>query len=317
MQARKTTGARDRKAIKEGKRPRVAKQEEAAKKFKEDLEEKEKMKWVDKLKSKGSLWNGKWTARVLEPTRAKLDKKTLEGTLTNDPKSVKKGKFVWGKLRDLYRVINKVVHYNLHPHGSEKKPSARDGKILYVFGKDDEKVDWSKWIWGEMKKFREKGTQRGNIPFPVMVTKLCADAEVEPKAGDVLITTGFTKAITRSSLTKSKKMSKPPKAATIATSRPMGTRPSKRTEVWMEIISNQYTIIQKGQARIETQLRRSRRENAKTIRKLDYLVEKKGEETEDPYVQTEEDLKGDTEEEGGESEENEERGKSEEDDEED
>lgn len=41
------------------------------------------------------------------------------------------------------------------------------------------------------------------------------------------------------------------------------------------------------------------------MRKLDYLVEKKGKETGDPYVPTEEDLKGDTDEEGSDTDEEE------------
>lgn len=76
-------------------------------------------------------------------------------------------------------------------------------------------------------------------------------------------------------------------------------KPAKRFEQWFKIVHAQTVEIMERQICIETQLRRLRRENAKIMRKLDYLVEKIGKETGDPYVPTEEDLKGDTDEEEG------------------
>ncbi|KAG5536407.1 hypothetical protein RHGRI_023993 [Rhododendron griersonianum] len=38
-----------------------------------------------------------------------------------------------GKFKDVYRVLNQVVHYNLYPRGAENKPSRRSAEILYTF----------------------------------------------------------------------------------------------------------------------------------------------------------------------------------------
>ncbi|KAF7140363.1 hypothetical protein RHSIM_Rhsim06G0160300 [Rhododendron simsii] len=76
-------------------------------------------------------------------------------TLTD--KLLRNERFVHGRLLELYQVINKVVHYNLFPHGFEKKP---DGEVLYVFGSNDnyDVVDWDRWIWFVLMKFRQRSS---------------------------------------------------------------------------------------------------------------------------------------------------------------
>ncbi|KAF7130700.1 hypothetical protein RHSIM_Rhsim10G0133900 [Rhododendron simsii] len=38
-----------------------------------------------------------------------------------------------GKFKDIYRVLNQIVHYNLYPRGAENKPSKKSAEIMYVF----------------------------------------------------------------------------------------------------------------------------------------------------------------------------------------
>ncbi|KAH7861885.1 hypothetical protein Vadar_032178 [Vaccinium darrowii] len=82
------------------------------------------------------------------------------------------GRYIQGKLKDKYRTLNKVVHHNLHPFSLEKTPTRYDGEVLVVFGSEDVRVDWAWWIWEEMGNFRRKGTANGNVPFPVMITRM-------------------------------------------------------------------------------------------------------------------------------------------------
>ncbi|KAF7123425.1 hypothetical protein RHSIM_Rhsim12G0032600 [Rhododendron simsii] len=53
-------------------------------------------------------------------------KEEIQNALTDKP--LKQDRFVHGRLFEKYRVINKVVHYNLCPHGSEKLPRREDGE---------------------------------------------------------------------------------------------------------------------------------------------------------------------------------------------
>ncbi|KAG5550103.1 hypothetical protein RHGRI_015151 [Rhododendron griersonianum] len=67
----------------------------------------------------------------------------IRDALTDMPNSYNNDKFVSGKLRLTFRLINKLVHYNLNPHGLESTPSLNDGTLLFVFSRSEEKVDWA------------------------------------------------------------------------------------------------------------------------------------------------------------------------------
>ncbi|KAF7147430.1 hypothetical protein RHSIM_Rhsim03G0061500 [Rhododendron simsii] len=91
----------------------------------------------------------------------------IKNTLTDKP--LKQDRFVHGRLFEKYRVINKVVHYNLCPHSSEKLPRREDGEVIFVFGSSDEVVDWALLIWNSMVRFRNRtAPSKPNIPFPAM-----------------------------------------------------------------------------------------------------------------------------------------------------
>ncbi|KAF7149250.1 hypothetical protein RHSIM_Rhsim03G0128900 [Rhododendron simsii] len=47
-------------------------------------------------------------------------------------------------LKDEYRTMNKVLHYNLYPRGTEKTPGDLELELLYVFMNPDETMDYAK-----------------------------------------------------------------------------------------------------------------------------------------------------------------------------
>ncbi|KAG5536406.1 hypothetical protein RHGRI_023993 [Rhododendron griersonianum] len=77
-----------------------------------------------------------------------------------------------GKFKDVYRVLNQVVHYNLYPRGAENKPSRRSAEILYTFMNDAEyKADWAKFIFEQIQKGIERGEyEKLEPPSPGVIT---------------------------------------------------------------------------------------------------------------------------------------------------
>ncbi|KAH7863006.1 hypothetical protein Vadar_012048 [Vaccinium darrowii] len=188
--------------------------------------------------------------------------------LTKHPKSInpnESGKYVQEKLRSKYCTLNKVVHYNLSPFSLEKTPTRYDGKVLIVFGSVEHKVDWAWWIWEEMKNFKNKGKNNGNIPFPVMITKLCHDAGCKPTSGDSLSPTS-PRPINGGTLKKSESASQPPRTETLAASLPTATNKHERIEQWFRIIHARQQIILENQQKLKIEQRGAKRREGKLIR---------------------------------------------------
>lgn len=78
------------------------------------------------------------------------------------------GKFKWS-----YRFLNKVIHFNLYPRGTEHKPSKKSGEILYAFTVNDLVVDWAMFIFTQLRDFKADTMITANMPFPCMITALC------------------------------------------------------------------------------------------------------------------------------------------------
>ncbi|KAF7138848.1 hypothetical protein RHSIM_Rhsim07G0164300 [Rhododendron simsii] len=105
-----------------------------------------------------------------------LTEEEIHNALTDKP--LKDDLFIHCKLFEKYRVIKKVVHYNLFPHGSEKQPRKEDGEVIFVFGSSEEVVDCALFIWREIVRFNQwSGPSKPNIPFPAMVFAICEDQE--------------------------------------------------------------------------------------------------------------------------------------------
>ncbi|KAH7866054.1 hypothetical protein Vadar_014933 [Vaccinium darrowii] len=223
-------------------------------------------------------------------------------TLMVDPTSFdfEEKRFPLGGLNELPRSLNKIVHYNLIPHSNEKRLKWRDAEVLYAFGSETQKVDWAKFIWIYMYKFWRKGSINGKIPFPAMVTKLCENAGCKPK--DDPIEPGYPGPYNSTSLKKSKSLSKPPRPETVASTKPTAKTVKERNEQWFELLFSRQGLIMGKQEEQDTRLKRLERMVAKIGRVCKYLANKEGERSEDPYVETMEDLEVDTdvEEDGGE-----------------
>ncbi|KAI8526450.1 hypothetical protein RHMOL_Rhmol13G0308400 [Rhododendron molle] len=85
-----------------------------------------------------------------------------------------------GLFKDLYIVVNQVLHYNLYPRGAENKPSRKSAEILYAFVHDDEfTADWAEFIFAQMVDFKGDTLNKARCPFPCMITQFLRDKGIE------------------------------------------------------------------------------------------------------------------------------------------
>ncbi|KAF7132013.1 hypothetical protein RHSIM_Rhsim09G0075800 [Rhododendron simsii] len=213
----------------------------------------------------------------------------IQNALTDKP--LKQDRFVHGRLFEKYRGINKVVHYNLCPHGSEKLPRREDGEVIFVFGSNEEVVDWALLIWRSMVRFRKRSApSKPNIPFPAMVTALC-------EAQGVLVTEkllpGSPSPITGGSLEKSKSLSQPPLLDSFSFSTPTARTQSGRIEEYTRIMVAQLQSVQIKQKKLQTQMHRTRRDVSAIKRGMLWIAARCGKER-DVYVPTKADMREST-----------------------
>ncbi|KAI8568314.1 hypothetical protein RHMOL_Rhmol02G0188800 [Rhododendron molle] len=75
-----------------------------------------------------------------------------------------------GKFKDVCRVLNQVVHYNLYPCGAENKSSKRSAEIIYAFMNDaDYKADWARFIFEQIVDFKGDTFGTALCPYPCMI----------------------------------------------------------------------------------------------------------------------------------------------------
>ncbi|KAF7126376.1 hypothetical protein RHSIM_Rhsim11G0012400 [Rhododendron simsii] len=213
----------------------------------------------------------------------------IQNALTNKP--MKQDRFVHGRLFEKYRVINKVVHYNLCPHSSEKLPRREDGEVIFVFGSSDEVVDWALLIWNSMVRFRKRtAPSKPNIPFPAMVTALCESQGVlVPEK----LLPGSPGPITGGSLEKSKSLSQPPLPDSFGFPTPTAKSQSGRLEEYTRIMATQLHSMQMKQNKLETQMHRTRRDVSAIKRGMLWIAARCGKEG-DVYTPTEADMREST-----------------------
>ena len=144
-------------------------------------------------------------------------------------------RYTTGALKELYRLVNKVMSYNIHPYCREKTPRRGDGDLIFAFGSGEEVVDWAVMIFEEMCVFRAKGTLVGNIPFPAMITKICIKAGCKPKAVDKMIPR-IPGPITLASVKKSRSLSQMVDPEDGSRARPTSMGAIERNDQWFEII---------------------------------------------------------------------------------
>lgn len=135
-------------------------------------------------------------------------------------------KFRLGKFKAEYKLMTKVIHYNLSPRGSEKLLKLSEAEFLYVMMNPAIVVDFAQYIWNELAAFKEHSPKNANFPFVKMVTSMCASAGVpfwvekitKPPVGPITI----------GSVNKSKAMSRSPASESTPTpTEPAPTTPPK------------------------------------------------------------------------------------------
>ncbi|KAF7144894.1 hypothetical protein RHSIM_Rhsim04G0149100 [Rhododendron simsii] len=121
-----------------------------------------------------------------------------------------------GKFKDIYRVLNQVVHYNLYPHGAENKPSKRSAEILYAFMNDAEfKVHWARFIFEQIVDFKGDTFGTARCPHPCMITTFLWENGISKGPYEKLEQPSHG-VITKAVLVKSKSQSKAAAAGTSA-----------------------------------------------------------------------------------------------------
>ena len=81
-------------------------------------------------------------------------------------------------LKEECALINKIVHYNLRPKGSEKAPTVSEMQMVFELLKGKE-INTPGEIYLVLKEFKEKTHLHGGLPFASMVTTFCVESGVK------------------------------------------------------------------------------------------------------------------------------------------
>ncbi|KAI8555021.1 hypothetical protein RHMOL_Rhmol05G0141700 [Rhododendron molle] len=115
----------------------------------------------------------------------KITPDDIAKALSNDP-TLASVPHVPGNFKASFRFLNKVIHFNLYPYGTEHKPTRKSGEILYAFTANDLIVDWAMFIFTQLCDFRDNTLIPANMPFPYMITSLCKEKGVRGEAYEKL-----------------------------------------------------------------------------------------------------------------------------------
>ena len=83
-----------------------------------------------------------------------------------------------GLFKAEYRLVSKIIHYNLFPRGSEHRTTDKAMEILYVFMSRGHTCDWAEWILYQLIDAIGDINVNARLPFPCMITALCRKAGV-------------------------------------------------------------------------------------------------------------------------------------------
>ncbi|GFZ00441.1 hypothetical protein Acr_14g0000770 [Actinidia rufa] len=209
------------------------------------------------------------------PNYARLSLEQYAEIVCADPSRFR-GKFSAGMLKDKYRIMNKIIHYNIHPKGSEKEPGIAD-----------------------IEFFAHYDVGKRNMPFGQMITQLCIKVKVKLVVSDLMVPPEVGP-ITMRSDAKSRSMSRGATSAT-STQEPKSKDIKTRIDEWFQMFLCRQTEIAKEQKKDYNRLRR----------RVDFCVtelEKLG----DVKYESESEEEEGNEEQGGDEEENDEEEESEE-----
>lgn len=74
-----------------------------------------------------------------------IDANTVNEAIYNDVSVYKGGDHIPGKFKEDCRLLNKVIHANLFPRGSDSKPNPKGAELMYVFMSDKFEFDAAVW----------------------------------------------------------------------------------------------------------------------------------------------------------------------------
>ena len=177
-----------------------------------------------------------------------------------------KKKFVPGKLKLEYALMNKIIHDRIGPKGNEKSPSREQIQFLYEV-MTEKLIDCALVIWCVMRDFLQFSHESRHIPFPSLVTSLVEAAgmrgaakekRVLPRLGPI---TNKTEAKSRVASTRPQpsQPSVPPPGITSSTApAPMSTSPLKRMEHrikgWFKCILGKQKHLDRRLSRLESHI---------------------------------------------------------------
>ncbi|XP_057491373.1 uncharacterized protein LOC130777106 [Actinidia eriantha] len=235
-----------------------------------------------------------------------LKEKAYARAIYADPAEFQKGKkFVLGKFKPEYKLMTKIIHYNIAPTRSEKELKLADAEFLYVI-MNSVIFDVAECILNEMIFFKEKAPSRANMPFVAMISSICLAAGA-PLIDDLLIQPPIGP-ITMTSIKKSSAMSRPPKVSQSASVDVPSSEippdipssstapPPKKKKSWKNRIEGYIKKLLCRQADFERKLNH----------KIDYCVQAVEQYTSMPYIPPESNTENTEEEENEDDEEEEE-----------
>lgn len=78
-----------------------------------------------------------------------------------------------GKFKPEYKLLNKFVHHNINPRGTENKPNEEEGELLFAFAQPGLKANWVEYIFGQIVEFKIVAALQTRMPYPCLIKKIC------------------------------------------------------------------------------------------------------------------------------------------------
>ncbi|XP_057465634.1 uncharacterized protein LOC130755258 isoform X2 [Actinidia eriantha] len=185
------------------------------------------------------------------PNYARLSPKQYAEIVCADPSQFR-GKFSMGMLKDKYRIMNKIIHYNIHPKGSEKQPGIANIEFLHIM-MSGMHFDVAEYMWEMIREFRTS-TSKCNMPFGQMITQLCVKAKVKLVVSDLMVPPEVGP-ITMGSDAKSRSMSRGATSST-NTQEPKSKDIKTRIDEWFQMLLCRQIEIAEEQKKDYNRLRR-------------------------------------------------------------
>lgn len=109
---------------------------------------------------------------VTYPGMVMLDLNEVINAVYSDP-SLYNGAFVPGCFKEECRFINKVLHANLYPRGSDHKPGRKGAELIHAFMSPNHVIDIARFIFFQIVNFQVDNQESSRMPFPCMISALC------------------------------------------------------------------------------------------------------------------------------------------------